>query len=416
MWLILLSVVSLLQVACLGLLAFAWKKGKKPPRNANEGPSIPPKNEETQTFNSQLSTLHPSPDSYREPTLHSPLSTLHSQNPQKSTPNPNGESISIILAAKNEAENLRRFLPGILNQSYTCNFEVVLVLDRCTDDSAVVASEYQSRYPRLRTIAIDDLPMGWTGKKHALNMAIQAARYDCLAFTDADCELPPTWLSGMATEFSKGSDLILGVSPYAPARGFLNLLIRFETWMTAILYVGLAFFRLPYMGVGRSLGYRKSWFEAAGGFTDIAHRLSGDDDLLVNRAADPAKTGLLTALETQVVSLPKTTWRAWMQQKIRHGSAGTAYKPASILILSAFHGLHLIFYLSLIVVLCAQPAYGWALMIYLLRTAAMTLILATLPWRNKAALLVAFPLLDAAYLIYIALLAPAAAFIRPKWN
>jgi hypothetical protein len=186
--------------------------------------------------------------------------------------------------------------------------------------------------------------------------------------------------------------------------------------MTAILYIGLAKLGRPYMAVGRSLGYRKAWFEAVGGFKDIAHRLSGDDDLLVNRHANPRKTGFLTDLVTQVISLPKTTWKAWMRQKIRHGSAGSAYKPASMLILSVIHGLHLIFYLSLIVVLCVQPAFGWALMIYLLRTAAMIAILASLPWRNKVALLVAFPLLDVAYLIYLALLAPAAALIQPKWN
>ncbi len=401
MWLILLSAVTILQVAIFALLTSAWKTRKENAHQQNPQKEFGPQQ-------SPLSTIH-----YSLLTFDSPLSTLHNED---SSDLPQNGGISVLIAAKNEAENLRRFLPGVLNQDFRGNYEVIVALDRCTDASEGIVAELQTRHPHLKSIVIDNLPDGWTGKKYALQQAIQSAGYDCLAFTDADCELPPHWLSGMAREFAKGNQLVLGVSPYAPAKGFLNLLIRFETWMTAILYIGLAKLGLPYMAVGRSLGYRKSWFEAVGGFKDIAHRLSGDDDLLVNRHANPRKTGFLTDLETQVLSLPKTTWREWMRQKIRHGSAGSAYKPASILILSLIHGLHLIFYLSLIVVLCVQPAFGWALMIYLLRTAAMIAILASLPWRNKVALLVAFPLLDVAYLIYLALLAPAAALIQPKWN
>jgi biofilm PGA synthesis N-glycosyltransferase PgaC len=406
MWLILLYVVTMLHVALFALLTFAWNRKKEKAHSQNPRNEFGPQPSALSTVHLSLSTFNSPPDSYRDSTLHTNHRPDH-QNP---------EGISVLIAAKNEAENLRRFLPSVLNQAYKGSFEVIVALDRCTDNSKSIVAEQQTRHPHLKSIVIDSLPDGWTGKKYALQQAIQSAGYDCLAFTDADCELLPLWLEGMAREFAKGNDLVLGVSPYAPAKGFLNLLIRFETWMTAILYIGLAKLGLPYMAVGRSLGYRKSWFEAVGGFKDIAHRLSGDDDLLVNRHANPRKTGLLFALESQVISLPKTTWRGWIRQKIRHGSAGTAYKPSSMLILSVIHGLHLIFYLSLIVVLCVQPAFGWALMIYLLRTAAMIAILATLPWRNKVALLVAFPLLDVAYLIYLALLAPAAALIQPKWN
>jgi hypothetical protein len=136
----------------------------------------------------------------------------------------------------------------------------------------------------------------------------------------------------------------------------------------------------------------------------------------VNRATAADKIGFAIGLDYQVLSLPQTTWRAWRMQKIRHGSAGTAYKPSSLLILSAIHGLHLIFYLSLIVVLCLQIAVPWAWAIYLLRCCAMVGLLSSIPWQDKSKLLLAFPLLDLLYLSYIVLLLPAAAFIQPKWK
>ncbi len=324
--------------------------------------------------------------------------------------------MTIIIAAHNEAENLQRFLPAALTQNFQGEYEVIVALDRCTDASAQVVAALQERHAHLRAIHIHTLPEGWTGKKQALHLAIQAALHDCLALTDADCALPPLWLQGMADQFAAGKDLVLGVSPYATASGLLNLLIRFETLITAILYIGLARLRLPYMAVGRSIGYRKAWFEAVGGFKDIAHRLSGDDDLLVNRATRATNIGRLTRLETQVISLPKTTWQGWIGQKVRHGSAGTAYKPSSLLILSLIHGLHLIFYLSLIVVLCLQSAVLWALAIYLVRTCLMVALIGFIPNRGKVGLMLAFPLLDLMYMVYLMLLLPAAACIQPKWK
>jgi hypothetical protein len=56
------------------------------------------------------------------------------------------------------------------------------------------------------------------------------------------------------------------------------------------------------------------------------------------------------------------------------------------------------------------------MIVYLVRTIAMVVLLAAVPWRHKASLLLAFPLLDLLYLLYIVLLLPAAAFIQPKWN
>lgn len=326
-------------------------------------------------------------------------------------------SASIIIAAHNEAENLQRFLPSVLRQDFLGEWEVIVALDRCTDDSAAVVADFRSRHPQLQMLEIEALPDGWTGKKYALDRAIKAAKHDIIALTDADCELPPHWLAGMVEQFDKGNDLVLGVSPYLPAPGLLNAFIRFETWMTALLYTGLAKMGLAYMGVGRSLGYRRKWFESAGGFTGIAHRVSGDDDLLVNRAARSGRVGVLTGIDHQVMSLPKRSWGDWLRQKARHGSAGSAYRLQSLLILSGIHGLHLFFYLSLIVVvLCVPAVSGWALLVYLLRTSALMGILAAVPWKFKKLPWLAFPVLDLAYLLYLILLPLAALRKQPNWN
>ncbi|MEL6844124.1 MAG: glycosyltransferase, partial [Bacteroidota bacterium] len=92
-------------------------------------------------------------------------------------------AFSIIIAARNEEANLRRYLSGWLNQQYP-QFELIIVLDRCQDESAAFLGSVDD--PRLNLIHIETVPAGWAPKKWALQKGIETATYDWLAFTDAD--------------------------------------------------------------------------------------------------------------------------------------------------------------------------------------------------------------------------------------
>ena len=150
MWLILLSAVTILQVAIFALLTSAWKTRKENAHRQNPQKEFGPQQ-------SPLSNIH-----YSLLTFNSPRSTLHNED---SSDLPQNGGISVLIAAKNEAENLKRFLPGVLNQDFRGNYEVIVALDRCTDASEGIVAELQTRHPHLKSIVIDSLPEGWTGKK-----------------------------------------------------------------------------------------------------------------------------------------------------------------------------------------------------------------------------------------------------------
>ena len=59
------------------------------------------------------------------------------------------ESVSIVICAKNEAENLEQFLPEILTQEYP-DFEVVVVNDCSEDETEMVLTRLAQQYPRLK--------------------------------------------------------------------------------------------------------------------------------------------------------------------------------------------------------------------------------------------------------------------------
>ncbi|MBL7797807.1 MAG: glycosyltransferase, partial [Saprospiraceae bacterium] len=107
--------------------------------------------------------------------------------------------LSVLICARNEAENLRKNLPAVLEQQYP-DFEVLVVDDDSTDDTPAVLHFFQEKYPCLRVLRIS--PKTTPGKKHALAQGIAAARHEHLVFTDADCRpAGPEWLEVLSFEF-----------------------------------------------------------------------------------------------------------------------------------------------------------------------------------------------------------------------
>lgn len=95
-------------------------------------------------------------------------------------------SVSILIPARNEAENLTRLLPSLLGQRYP-TFEVIVVDDASEDETWAVLQAH--RDPRLRPVRGAGPPPGWVGKVHALHQAVGHARHELLLFLDADTEL-----------------------------------------------------------------------------------------------------------------------------------------------------------------------------------------------------------------------------------
>ncbi len=325
--------------------------------------------------------------------------------------------LSIVVAARNEAVHLKKHLMAILEQFYPTDFEVILLLDRCTDRSAEIAVALATHYPQLRIIEVNEIKAGWAPKKWVLTQGIKVAKHEHLVFTDADCIPAAGWLQRMGARMGEGNSLVFGLGPYLSQSGWLNALIRYETWYTALQYMGRAAMGRPYMAVGRNLAYTKTFFKEAGGFESHRHQMSGDDDLLVNAAGKGNRVGLVLHPEGHVYSVPENTWKDWINQKLRHLSAGSSYRFNSLFNLSLFHGLHTIFYISLVIVLCGTSWTPEALGIYFFRTiiAWVFVFLPAKKWRFNASL-GWFPLLDMLYFFYNILLVPVSLVQPPKWK
>lgn len=259
--------------------------------------------------------------------------------------------VSIIIAAHDEQDNLYELLPMLLDQDHP-EFEIIVVNDRSEDDSEFYLHELERQFPRFRVVTIKRTPDYLNPKKYALALGIRAARYEHLLFTDADCRPCSTnWIQKMQSGYAKGAEVVLGYSPYAQLKGFLNHLIRFETLLTGIQYLSHANQGQAYMGVGRNLSYTKACFFKNKGFASHIRTMGGDDDLFVRDAANNSKISIVINKEAQTVSIPKKTFREWIIQKRRHMSVGGRYKAADRRRIGAFVVSNVFFYILLVVLL-----------------------------------------------------------------
>ncbi len=97
-----------------------------------------------------------------------------------------GPTLTVIVPALNEAENIGACLESLLKQDYT-SVRILAVDDRSTDGTGAIMDSFAARYPdRLKVLHITDLPCGWLGKTHAMAVAARASDSEYLLFTDAD--------------------------------------------------------------------------------------------------------------------------------------------------------------------------------------------------------------------------------------
>ncbi|WP_337042360.1 glycosyltransferase [Emticicia sp. 17c] len=234
--------------------------------------------------------------------------------------------VSVIVAAWNELDNLKELLPMLEAQEYP-DFEIVVADDRSHDGTYDYLLFNEGGYSKVNFVRIESLPTHFTAKKYAVTMGIKKAKKEVILLTDADCR--PTsdqWIATMVAQLTQEKQIVLGFSPYSFEDSRLNSLIRYETFQTALQYFSFALSKIPYMGVGRNLMYRKKLFWSSNGFNSHYELLGGDDDLFVNEVSNGQNVAVCINSDAHTISEPKKTWKDWVRQKRRHLSVGKRYK------------------------------------------------------------------------------------------
>lgn len=250
---------------------------------------------------------------------------------------------SIIIAAKNEADNLEKHIPLILSQLYE-GFEVIVVNDNSSDGTESVMKSLSEKYKNLSYSNLEKV----SGKKKAIARGVELAKYNWLLFTDADCAPSSEhWIAYMASQIQENTQMVIGYSPFRKAKGPVNALARVDAFTIGLQYLAFAILGKPYMGVGRNLAYTKTLFCKVGGFESHEHVTSGDDDLFVQESSMEENVVVEIALNAQTNSESKRSFKNWFLQKRRHTSTGFHYKLITLVVLGLIQINIVAFYILL---------------------------------------------------------------------
>lgn len=276
--------------------------------------------------------------------------------PPKNMQNSSPEPISIIVAARNEAHNLPRILTSIAQiHPHDADYEVIIVNDHSSDASKSVLENWDGKFG-IKVIDFYADSEAIVGKKAALQVGIDAAKYDILAFTDADCIIPKGWLREISRVMDADCDYLLGYSTILTNEAENSLsLVNFERSIYYILAAAGLKYRRPITASACNMVYRKSLFEKAGGFAGIGHLQSGDDDLLLMKMAPFIRKAYYNpAPAMQIVSIEGKSVKKKYHKNIRRASK-FKYFPGYLKVLSGFiFGYFCFFYAALFLILSGK--------------------------------------------------------------
>lgn len=317
--------------------------------------------------------------------------------------------VSILIAARNEEENIARTIDAILNQNYpTSQLELIIVDDHSTDRTAEIVRSYGDRGVKLLQLQIGDKLNSY--KKYAIAKAIEMASGEIIVTTDADCRMGRNWIRTIMAYFDQNNSFLVS-SPVA----YSEEKSKFEELQTLeFLYlIGLGAAGIgngnPTTCNGANLAYRRDVFFEMGGFKGIDNLASGDDELFLHKVAEKYadRIGFCKSREAIVYTDAKPDLASFISQRKRWASKSTKYKDKKVIVLGVCIWLfNLALICSLLGFLVLLPAQnGWLLTAFGLKMfVELLFMIPVLSFAKRSELLKYLPFLTVIhtfYLIYI---------------
>jgi poly-beta-1,6-N-acetyl-D-glucosamine synthase len=228
--------------------------------------------------------------------------------------NRGSQYISVVVASRNEQENLPVLLNDLSAQDYPENlFEVIIVDDNSTDSTLEVASGFKS----LKNLKV--LKNSGRGKKEAIRTGVLSSAGDLIITTDADCHTGKHWLETISAFFGKyGSDLIVCPVHLEKGKGFFSKCIELEFLSLQGVTAGTILSGNSSMCNGANLAFRKEvYLENQDKL--VPEIESGDDIFLLHGIKKVPGSGIdwLESMEASVYTASESSFGGFMKQRKR---------------------------------------------------------------------------------------------------
>ena len=244
---------------------------------------------------------------------------------------------SIVIPARNESANIKACIDSILAQNYPINcFEVIVIDDFSEDDTAFIVSSMQALHENVRLLKLSDFFKQdeiQSFKKKAIEKAVVHAKGDWIITTDADCIVPPNWLSLYHQYIIKESPVFVAAPVmFIPEKTVLNTFQVLDFLALQGITAAAVGAGKHSMSNGANLAFEKSAFIAVGGYQGVDQIASGDDMFLMHKMKKTLsnRIGYLFHPDAIVLTKAMPYWKDLIMQRIRWSSKARFYDDESI--------------------------------------------------------------------------------------
>jgi cellulose synthase/poly-beta-1,6-N-acetylglucosamine synthase-like glycosyltransferase len=230
----------------------------------------------------------------------------------------NQPKVSVLIAARNEEENLPACLESLARQDYPSEqCEIVILNDRSADKTAAIAESYCSRFSHFRLIDVADDIENLKGKMNVLAQGIRQTTGELILVTDADCELPVSWISHTVSCFTDKIGMTAGMTILNGST--IRERVLSLDWLYLVgIAAGSAGSGFPVTVLGNNFAFRRKTYDEVGGFEKIGFSLTEDFALLrAMRRHTGWKIAYPVENETTIASQPPENWAEFYRQRKR---------------------------------------------------------------------------------------------------
>lgn len=247
--------------------------------------------------------------------------------------------ISVVIAVRNEEENILKLLNCLKEQKYPeKQWEVLISDDYSTDNTVLQLFNFKKSHPDFPLrIILPGYLVNSSGKKAALTRAISTANGKIIICTDGDVSFGSDWLTSMVAPFTNPNiQMVLGPVIINPGKNLLEKIVEMENFGIMGITAGSARIGKPVTANGANIGFRTEAFFQVGGYQPNNGYSSGDDQFLLMDIRKFFGKEAITFIFHQSASVftdAESRLKSFFSQRIRWFSKSKEYKDLFILVI-----------------------------------------------------------------------------------
>ena len=258
------------------------------------------------------------------------------------TPNTSNEpSVSVVVAARNEEQNIAVWLSSLVQSDYPREkFEIIVVNDHSTDATENIVQQFTQQYSFIKLIQAQHGNGNLQGKANAIAQGVDVSQSDIVMMTDADCTVHPQWVRRTTHYFAEDTGVVAGFTILNVRSWFSGMQSLDLAYILAIAVAAMGI-HLPLSCIGNNFSFRRKAYNEVGGYRNIPFSVT-EDFALFKAIVKKGKWQYRYPVEheTLVTSNPVDSVKDLYRQKRRWAVGGKEIQPLGVMLFIVGISMH----------------------------------------------------------------------------